>query len=67
MSKIPDPTEDLRISEDSGTPEAISTENFPEIGDIVTTEQALALCRDFGLDYLVARIECDPDRYKEWK
>lgn len=40
---------------------------LPEIGDIVTTEQALSLCRHFDLDYLVTRISSNPDRYKEWK
>ena len=67
MSKLPEPPKDLRISGDAETPEVISSENFPQIGDMVTTEQALALCRDFGLDYLVERIECDPDKYKEWE
>ena len=36
----------------------------PEIGDIITTKEALKLCRYFGLDYLVERIESDPERYK---
>ena len=67
MSKKPDPPEDLHSSQGAESPEAISTENFPEIGDTVTTEQALALCRDFGLDYLVERIERNPEKYKEWK
>ncbi|MEW6670275.1 MAG: hypothetical protein AB1427_01145 [Thermodesulfobacteriota bacterium] len=39
---------------------------LPEIGDTVTTPEALELCRHFGLDYLVARIASDPDGYKEW-
>ena len=67
MSKLPEPPKGLRISGDAETPEVISAENFPQIGDMVTTELALALCRDFGLDYLVERIACDPDKYKEWK
>ena len=41
--------------------------NLLEIGDIVTTKEALELCRYFGLDYLVERIESDPGRYKDWK
>lgn len=40
---------------------------FPKIGDIVNTEQALALCMHFELDYLVKRIETFPERYKSWK
>ena len=48
MSKIPDPPKDLRIEDDSKIPEVVSTENFPKIGEMVTTTQALALCRDFG-------------------
>ena len=38
--------------------------SLPEIGDIITTKEALELCRYFGLDYLIERIESDPGRYK---
>ena len=41
--------------------------NLPEIGDRITTKEALKLCRYFGLDYLIERIESDPERYKDWK
>ena len=41
--------------------------NLPAIGDIVTTKEALELCRYFGLDYLVERIESNPANYKDWK
>jgi hypothetical protein len=40
---------------------------YPEIDDMVTTEQALELCRHFNLDYLIDRIEDHPERYKSWK
>lgn len=40
---------------------------LPEIGDTVTAKEAVELCRHFGLDDLVKRIESDPDRYKVWK
>ena len=40
--------------------------DFPEIGDCVTTEQALALCRYFKLHYLTDRIIAGPHHYKEW-
>ncbi len=40
---------------------------LPEIGDIITTKEALELCRYFGLDYLVKRIESEPERYEGWK
>ena len=40
---------------------------LPQIDDIITSAQALELCRYFNLDYLVARIESDPDVYEEWK
>lgn len=40
---------------------------LPKIGDIITTKEALELCRYFGLDYLVERIESDPESYKNWK
>ena len=41
--------------------------NLPKIGDIVTTKEALELCRYFDLDYLVKRIESDPESYKDWE
>jgi len=37
-----------------------------EIGDIITTQKALELCAHFGLDYLVERINSNPDHYKDW-
>jgi hypothetical protein len=40
---------------------------FPEIGDVVTTETALALCRHFNIDYVADRIEKNSDSYKSWK
>ena len=39
---------------------------FPEIGDNITTEDALNLCRHFKLDYLITRIKANPDSYKSW-
>jgi len=39
---------------------------LPEIGDTVSATEALALCRHFGLDYLVKRIESDPEGFKDW-
>jgi hypothetical protein len=40
---------------------------LPNIGDVITTEEALGLCRHFSLDDLVQRIEDAPEAYKEWK
>ena len=40
--------------------------NLPDINDTITTKKALALCRHFGLDYLVDRIEVGPKKYKDW-
>jgi hypothetical protein len=40
---------------------------LPEINDMITTEQALELCKYFKLDYLVRRIEANADKYKTWK
>ncbi len=40
--------------------------NLPDIGDMITTKEALKLCRYFDLDYLVKRIESDPKSYKDW-
>jgi hypothetical protein len=40
---------------------------LPEIGDTVTTEQALDLCRHFRFEYLVERIRPHPERYREWE
>jgi hypothetical protein len=40
---------------------------LPEIGDEVTTKDALELCRYFNLDYLVERIENNFEGYRDWK
>lgn len=40
---------------------------LPNIGDTVSTEKALKLCRHFGLDYLAKRIAANPECYKPWK
>lgn len=40
---------------------------FPQIGDIITTKKGIELCRCFGLDYLVERLNLHPDNYKNWK
>jgi hypothetical protein len=41
--------------------------NLPKINDTVTTKKALELCRYFDLNYLVKRIESEPEGYKDWK
>jgi hypothetical protein len=40
---------------------------LPGIGEIITTERALELCRHFNFDHLVARIEADPELFTHWK
>lgn len=40
---------------------------LPEIGDIIVTDQALELCNHFKLDFLVKRIQENPDKYKNWE
>jgi hypothetical protein len=40
---------------------------LPNIKDMITTEKALELCKHFNLDYLVHRVESNPDHYKEWE
>jgi hypothetical protein len=40
---------------------------LPKINDMITTEQALELCKHFNLDYLIKRIESNSDKYKPWK
>ena len=40
---------------------------LPEIGDTVATEEALELCKQLRLGYLVARIEANPHAYRNWK
>jgi hypothetical protein len=40
---------------------------LPKINDMITTEQALALCKHYNLDYLIKRIESDPEKYKSWE
>lgn len=39
---------------------------LPKVGETVTTERALQLCRHFGLEYLVERIVSHPEKYREW-
>jgi hypothetical protein len=39
---------------------------YPEIGDMITTKQALELCKHFNLDYLIKRIDTNTEKYKEW-
>lgn len=46
---------------------SIATTKLPKIGGSITTKEALELCRYFGLDYLVERIESNPESYKNWK
>ena len=43
------------------------TMKLPRIHDMITTDQALALCRHYKLEYLIKRIESNPDNYKAWK
>ena len=40
---------------------------LPEIGELVTSSRALELCEHFTLDYLAARIEETPEKFKDWK
>ncbi|MGD8389049.1 MAG: hypothetical protein PVG49_18020 [Desulfobacteraceae bacterium] len=40
---------------------------LPEIGEVVTTEWALELCRDFGLEHLAERIKADPEAFQPWR
>jgi len=40
--------------------------DLPDIGDIITTEKAMQLCRHYGLDFLVRRVEGNPDGYTSW-
>jgi hypothetical protein len=39
---------------------------LPRIGQRVTTADARALCRHFGYEFLVARIERTPEAFKDW-
>lgn len=39
---------------------------LPKIGETVTTNRARELCRHFGIEELVERIDAAPDRYKDW-
>lgn len=40
--------------------------DLPDIGDIITTEKAMQLCRHYGLNFLVDRVESHPDGYTSW-
>lgn len=39
---------------------------LPKIGETITTDRALELCKYFNLDYLVERISNNKDLYKSW-
>ena len=39
---------------------------LPDIGQTITTEEALELCKHFKLDYLINRIQQNPEKYKNW-
>ena len=41
--------------------------NLPDVHDIIKINEALELCRYFDLNYLVNRIESDPQNYKDWR
>ena len=40
---------------------------FPKINDIIDTKLAIELCRYFGFDYLMSRIEANPGQFKDWE
>jgi len=40
---------------------------LPRIGDTITEKEALALCEHFKLDYLLRRIQSNPENYKNWE
>jgi hypothetical protein len=39
---------------------------LPEIGDIITTDAGLELCKHYKLNYLIDRIKIKSDDYKSW-
>jgi hypothetical protein len=39
----------------------------PKIGEIITTDRALALCVQYDFDYLAERIKDNPDHFKAWE
>jgi len=40
---------------------------MPELYETITVEKGLELCKHFGLDYLVKRIEAHPEIYRDWE
>lgn len=40
---------------------------YPAIRDMITTNQAIELCKHFNLDYLIKRIETNSEKYKAWE
>lgn len=40
---------------------------LPEIGEVITTQSGLSLCRYFNLNYLIERIESNPGDYVDWE
>lgn len=39
---------------------------IPKINDKITTDIAIELCRHYGFEYLVSRIEGNKDHFKNW-
>lgn len=43
------------------------TIKLPKIGDTISTNQALELCKHFKLNYLVTRIQAERDNFESWE
>lgn len=39
---------------------------IPKIGDVITNEKAIGLCRTYGFEVLANRIEDNPTAFKNW-
>jgi len=40
---------------------------LPKIGETITVERGLELCKHFGLDYLVERLKKNPEKYRSFE
>lgn len=40
---------------------------YPKIGELITTERAIELCRHFALQHLVERISAHPEQFRPWR
>ena len=66
LSACPGRSNQTTIS-DSIEKDNIHFADLPQIGEVVTSKRAVALCKYYGYHHLGERIENNPELFKEWK